>query len=52
VHPEHEIVEVGDGNICKKRFIKSYKKQIKIGNEIVDICKPNLSRNISMTSTG
>jgi hypothetical protein len=51
VHPEKEIIEIVSGNICKKRFIANYKKLLKIGNETINICKPNVSKNITMTKT-
>jgi len=51
VHPEKELSGIISNNICKKRFIANYKKQIKIGHETVNICKPNFSQNITMTST-
>jgi hypothetical protein len=47
-----ELLEVGSTNLCKKRFIAEYKKLIKIGNQTINICKPNFSQNITMTRTG
>jgi hypothetical protein len=51
VHPEHEIIEIASDNICKKRFIANYKKEIKIGHETINICKHSHSRNISISPT-
>jgi len=51
VHPEQDEIEIASDNICKKRFIKNYKKLLKIGNETINICKPNFSKNITMTKT-
>ena len=48
-HPDKELLEIASDNICKKRFIADYKKLIKIGNETINICKPNFSRNVTMT---
>jgi len=52
VDSKEELLEIGSTNLCKKRFIASYKKQIKIGNQTLDICKPNFSPNITVTRTG
>jgi len=52
VHSEKELDGITSNNICEKQFIELYKKQLKIGKETINICQPNFSRNISMTSTG
>jgi hypothetical protein len=52
VHREKEKIEIASDNICKKRFIANYKKQLKIGSETINICKPNFSKNVAMTSSG
>ena len=51
IHPEQEIIEIASDNICKKRFIANYKKLLKISDETINICKPNFSKNITMTKT-
>jgi len=51
VHPEQEIIEIAPDNICNKRFIANYKKELQIGNKTINFCKPNFSQNITMTKT-
>jgi len=51
VHPEKELIESVSDNLCKKRFIANYKKEIIIGNEKMNICNPNFSQNITMSKT-
>ena len=52
VHSMQELHYIVSDNLCKKRFIADYKKFIKIGDEIISICKPNFNQNITMTRTG
>ena len=51
-HPEKELSDIISENLCKKRFIADYKKLIKIGEETINICRPNFSKNITMTKDG
>jgi hypothetical protein len=51
VHSEKELQEIDIDNICKKRFIADYKKQIKIYDKMMHICTPNFLPNINMTRT-
>ena len=47
-----ELIESVSVNLCQKRFIANYKKQVQIGDETINICSPNNSPNITMTSSG
>ena len=49
VHAEKEVFRIVSDNLCAKRFIANYKKQIQIGGETINICRPNFSQNITMS---
>ena len=37
---------------CTSKNIQAFKRRFKIGNQILDMCKPNPSQNVTMSRTG